>query len=109
VLVTSVRQTAGSRRAREQRELVQKIEQVFEAHAQRYGSPRVVRQRRVQPDRLRKLENHRRKSRFAGQSVRLASNACAPMEEAKPSVSPERLNVNDLIFQTVEDGFECSE
>jgi putative transposase len=32
-----------SRRAREQRELVQKIEQVFKAHAQRYGSPRVTR------------------------------------------------------------------
>lgn len=32
-----------SRRAREQRELARKIEQVFKAHAQRYGSPRVTR------------------------------------------------------------------
>jgi hypothetical protein len=32
-----------SHRAREQKELAQKIEQVFEAHAQRYGSPRVTR------------------------------------------------------------------
>jgi putative transposase len=32
-----------SRRAREQRELVQKTEHVFKAHAQRYGSPRVTR------------------------------------------------------------------
>jgi putative transposase len=35
-----------SRRAREQRELVQKIEQVFKAHAQRYGSPRLTRELR---------------------------------------------------------------
>lgn len=32
-----------SQRAREQRELARKIEQVFNAHAQRYGSPRVTR------------------------------------------------------------------
>lgn len=32
-----------SQRAREQRELVQKIEQIFKTHAQRYGSPRVSR------------------------------------------------------------------
>ena len=32
-----------SRRAREQKELAQKIERVFKAHGQRYGSPRVTR------------------------------------------------------------------
>jgi transposase InsO family protein len=32
-----------SRRASEQRELAQKIERVFKAHVQRYGSPRVTR------------------------------------------------------------------
>jgi hypothetical protein len=35
---------------------------------------------------LRKVESRG----FGGQSVRLTSNACAPMEEATPSVSPAR-------------------
>ena len=37
------RNAQESQRAREQRELTQKIERVFNAHAQRYGSPRVTR------------------------------------------------------------------
>jgi putative transposase len=45
-----------SQRAREQRELAQKIGRVFSAHAQRYGSPRVTRELRQEGLRVGKLK-----------------------------------------------------
>jgi putative transposase len=79
-----------SQRAREQRELTQKIERVFKAHAQRYGSPRVTRAQRQEG--LRVGENRVARLMRQGQLVASKKRAFRP----KTTVAAGRAEPNRI-------------
>ena len=104
-----------SRRAREQRELVQKIEQVFKAHAQRYGSPRVtlaLRQegRRVGKNRVARLMRQQqlvaRKKRAFRPKTTVAAERAEPNRIANlVPERPDQIWVSDITYVATAEGW----
>lgn len=104
-----------SQRAREQRELVQKIEQVFKAHAQRYGSPRVtqvLRQegRRVGKNRVARLMRQQqlvaRKKRAFRPKTTVAAGRAEPNRIANlVPERPDQIWVSDITYVATAEGW----
>lgn len=104
-----------SRRAREQRELVQKIEQVFKAHAQRYGSPRVTRALRqegwrVGKNRVARLMRQQqlvaRKKRAFRPKTTVAADRAEPNRIANlVPERPDQIWVSDITYVATAEGW----
>jgi transposase InsO family protein len=104
-----------SRRAREQREVVQKIEQVFKAHAQRYGSPRVTRAlrqegRRVGKNRVARLMRQQqlvaRKKRAFRPKTTVAAQRAEPNRIAHlVPERPHQIWVSDITYVATAEGW----
>ncbi len=104
-----------SRRAREQRELVQKIEQVFKAHAQRYGSPRVTRAlrqagRRVGKNRVARLMRQQqlvaRKKRAFRPKTTVGADRAEPNRIANlVPERPDQIWVSDITYVATAEGW----
>jgi len=104
-----------SRRAREQRELVQKIEQVFKAHAQRYGSPRVTRAlrqegRRIGKNRVARLMRQQqlvaRKKRAFRPKTTVAAERAEPNRIANlVPERPDQIWVSDITYVATAEGW----
>jgi putative transposase len=104
-----------SHRAREQKELAQKIEQVFEAHAQRYGSPRVTRVLRqeglrVSKNRVARLMRQQqlvaRKKRAFRPKTTVAAGRAEPnrIAELVPE-RPDQIWVSDITYVATAEGW----
>jgi putative transposase len=104
-----------SQRAREQRELEQQIEQVFKAHAQRYGSPRVTRVlrqegRRVGKNRVARLMRQQqlvaRKKRAFRPKTTVAAGRAEPnrIAELVPE-RPDQIWVSDITYVATAEGW----
>ena len=104
-----------SHRAREQKELAQKIEQVFQAHAQRYGSPRVTRVLRqeglrVGKNRVARLMGQQqlvaRKKRAFRPKTTVAAGRAEPnrIAEVVPE-RPDQIWVSDITYVATAEGW----
>jgi putative transposase len=104
-----------SHRAREQKELAQNIEQVFEAHAQRYGSPRVTRVlrqegQRVSKNRAARLMRQqqlaaRRKRAFRPKTTAAAGRAQLNRIANLVPERPDQIWVSDITYVATAEGW----
>jgi transposase InsO family protein len=104
-----------SHRAREQKKLAQKIEQVFQTHAQRYGSPRVTRVLRqeglrVSKNRVARLMRQQRlvarKKRAFRPKTTVAAGRAEPnrIAEVVPE-RPDQIWVSDITYVATAEGW----
>jgi putative transposase len=104
-----------AQRAREQRELAQRIEQIFKAHAQRYGSPRVTRVLRqeglcVGKNRVARLMRQQqlvaRKKRAFRPKTTVAAGRAEPNRIANMMPArPDQIWVSDITYVATAEGW----
>jgi putative transposase len=110
------RSSQESRRAREQRDLGQRIERVFKAHAQRYGSPRVTRALRqeglsVGKNRVARLMRQqqlvgRKKRAFRPQTTVAGGDRTEPNRIANlVPERPDQIWVSDITYVATAEGW----